>query len=123
MDAETSCDMREATVVARRARNAFLGAMLICWILALHMTQLRDRPLGQIQSVHAVFGPLLLWALTVAAYAFHAIIQAYGRLEVRMDRIVASDDAKAQRLISRIRARLSLSDGPPPPPTRITPPR
>ena len=107
MDAETSSDFREAVAVTRRARNAFLGAMLICGILALYVTQLSDRPLGHFHSVHAVAGAFLLWALTAAAYAFHSVVRAYGQVADRMEKILATDEAKAQRLVSKIRARMS----------------
>jgi len=84
--------------------------MLICCILALHMTHASDHSLGQLRSIHAVFGPLLLWALIAAAYAFHGVVRAYVGLAGRLDRIVARDRTRAQRLISRIRERLASSD-------------
>jgi hypothetical protein len=107
MDAEMSSDFREAAAVARRARNIFLGAMLLGAVVALYVTQLRDRPLGNFHSVHALLGAFLLWALTTAVYAFYAMVRAYGRMADRMERIVATDEVKAQRLVSKIRARLS----------------
>ena len=109
MDPDVSCDLRKAAAVARRARNAFFAATLLCWLLALDVTQLRDRSLGQLESIHAFFGPLLLWSLTAAAYAFQAVVRAYAGVSQRVDKILTTDEAKALRLVTRIRARLSSS--------------
>jgi hypothetical protein len=110
MEATMSYSIRETAVVTRHARNAFLGAMLICSILALYLTNVRDCSLGNLQSIHAVLGPLLLWSLTAAAYAFHALMRAYDRVSRRLDTLAARDHVRAERRISRVRQRLTSND-------------
>ncbi|NLW51705.1 MAG: hypothetical protein GXY85_12825 [Candidatus Brocadiaceae bacterium] len=104
---EVSFSLKEAAHVARRSRNVFVGSMFLCCVLALFVTQVQDRPLGEFPSVHAVLGAFLLWALAAAAYAFHAARCAYGRIVQRMERVLADDEARAQMLVRRVKARLS----------------
>lgn len=59
--------------VEKRFRRMFLGSLLLCGLIALHLMRLQTA-FGSLPSlVRLSFFPMMLWGLVVAGYAFHAL--------------------------------------------------
>ena len=106
MDAELAGHLRKMMVRGRHARNVFILAVVICGVLALDATFLGSRSAGQMAVVRSSFGPLLLWALTAIAHAFHLLTQANAGMAERSQGVFAADKAKALHQLAKIRQRL-----------------
>ena len=107
MDGDVSVYVQRTRGLARRARHVFLAAVLLCGLLAVNVTFLASRSPGHLEGVRFCFGPLLLWALTAAAYAFHSMAQAHAGMTQRVGDILSADKARALRELTTIKARLN----------------
>lgn len=109
MNSEVSGYLRSMTLLARRARKVFLIAVGVCGLLALNLMFGRRGGTGPLAELRASFGPLLLWALTAAAYAFFLLATINARMTRKVADVVAADRARAVRQLQTIRARLEWS--------------
>ncbi len=107
MDAEVTRYIRRMRMLSRRTRNVFLAAVALCTLLACNVTFLNDWAQGHMEPIRAAFGPLLLWSLTAAAYAFYSLATANSRLTRKVVDILAADRARAMKQIKMIKSRLS----------------
>jgi len=107
VDGDVSVYVQRTRGLARRARHVFLAAVLLCGLLAVNVTFLASRSPGHLEGVRFCFGPLLLWALTAAAYAFHSMAQAHAGMTQRVGDILSADKARALRELTTIKARLN----------------
>ncbi len=106
MDPELATHLRQMMARGRHARNVFLIAVLICGVLALDSTFLASGSTGDLARVRSAFGPLLLWALTAVAHAFHLLSQANVGMVQKSHGILAADKARALHQLAKIRRRL-----------------
>ena len=69
-----SLDRLRATEQAEvRLRRIFIGSLAVCVLVLTHLAFLPS-PKGMLQAIVSVsFPPLLLWSLTLAAYAFFTL--------------------------------------------------
>jgi len=109
MDSEVSGYLRQMTVLTRHVRKVFLIAVLICGLLVLNVTFLREVSAGPPGGIRSCFGPLLLWALTAATYAFHSLAAANARLTEKVGGILEAERARALRQLAAIKTRLRAS--------------
>ena len=65
-------------------------------------------------GLRACYGPLLLWGLTAAFYAFHTLAHAAFALTETVDSIRASEQMKGLRRLATIKQRLRHSTPPSP---------
>jgi hypothetical protein len=106
MDPKVAGYLEHVESLARRARNVFFASLLVCSLLALNLTFFRNGSVGQLASIRLSFGPLLLWSLAVAAYAFQSLSRTNSRLTRKVTDILDADQARARRQLQMIRARL-----------------
>lgn len=106
MGSAVSEELRHMTGVVRRARNVFLMAVGVCVILTLNLAFFRGHSTGGLAGLRACYGPLLLWGLTAALYAFHTLARAASGLTETVDSIRASERMKGLRRLAIIKQRL-----------------
>ncbi len=109
MDSELASHLRHMMARGRHARNVFLIAVLICAVLALDATFVGSPSVGQMAGVRSCFGPLLLWALTAMAYAFHLLSQSTAGMTEKSECVFAADKVRALHQLAKIRRRLRAS--------------
>ena len=69
-------DSSEGEVLAeRKLCRIFLGALIICALIVWDLFFLSGRAVRFAPLVRVSLLPILLWSLTVSAYAFHALWQ------------------------------------------------
>jgi len=109
MESDVTTYMGEMTKLTRKARKTFLAAVLLCAVLALNISCLRDGTAGRLADVRSCFVPLLFWALTAASYAFHSLAEANARMSRKTCEVLAADHARAMRRLSAIKERLATT--------------
>jgi hypothetical protein len=111
MDTDVTGYLERMSRLARRAKKVFFVAVLICGVLALNFTVLGGRSAGALARARSCFGPLLFWALTAAAYAFHSLAQAHVRMTRKVEGVLSAERQRALRQLAHIKARLREAGG------------
>ncbi|MGD2175638.1 MAG: hypothetical protein PVJ27_09560 [Candidatus Brocadiaceae bacterium] len=106
MDPEVSAYLQQMGSRTREVRKVFIIAVTLCALLTLNVTFLEGPSEGKLGAVYSSLGPLLLWSLTAAAYAFHLLARAHARLTTKVRGVLAADRAEARRRLRAIKARL-----------------
>jgi energy-converting hydrogenase Eha subunit B len=106
VDAETFGYLRHVADVVRRAKRVFFIALVLSVLLAVNVVFLGNRKAAPMTGVCGALGPLLLWSLVAAAYAFQTVAQASTGMTAKVSAIILADRERAMRIISAIKARL-----------------
>ena len=81
-------DPSEGDVLAeKKLCRVFLGAVIICALIVWDLFFLSGRAANFPRLVRVSLLPILLWALTVTAYAFHALRQIAARRTARIEEL------------------------------------
>ena len=81
-------DLSEGSVLAERKMcRVFLGALIICALIVWELFFLSASVARFSALVRVSLLPILLWSLTVAAYAFHALWQIAKQRKARIEEL------------------------------------
>lgn len=90
----------------KRMRNVFLGSVLLCVLVALHLNYLPELPGAISVVVRVSYLPLLLWSLTMAVYAFISLRHIAEDRRLVLENVATTDPKTGVKTLGFLRSML-----------------